>query len=429
LSSELATKAVISASQNRSDRDLITGRLAISSESEDSVYVSFAPGSLPLAKKIEVENSSRHSAPVTAVVRDGGVDPVSVGGAEGDTLRITAWTADGKSGVTMIKVPSKRPPSVVRTNPPRGRTDVPLNIIITVVFTEPINRGTVTASSLRLLRDGRVVPGKFFIHDEGWLVDFLPDDALLPRTSYNLVVTNEITDRNGSALEQLYSSSFMTGTERCTLEQSECQTGSIPPVKVVTGTVSEWTPAGVVPLRGAQVSAWIQEPGGGYMLNGIVTNEDGSYTIRSLPDALVIVGASSSGLEQHCSTYATTYGVNSVTADVLLSPRGRFAGVTQPGPSPLKGIVEVHPMEWFGAFPYGPPIPDVTIKWEAPEGFVALTATTDTSGVAVFCRVPSLPNTRLTITKSGFNGISFLMNTGEGAGGIWMGMTRQSQNH
>jgi hypothetical protein len=406
-----------------------TGPLAINAEAEDSVYVSLAPGSLPLAKKLEVENSSRHSAPVTAVVRDGGVDPVSVAGAEGDTLRITVWTSDGKSDAAMIKVPPKRPPSVVRTNPPRGRTDVPLNIIISVVFTEPINRGTVTASSLRLLRDGREVPGKFFIHDEGWLVDFLPDGALLPLTSYDLVVTNEITDHNGSALEQLYSSSFMTGTVRCTVEESECQTGSIPPVKVVTGTVSEWTPTGVIPLRGAQVSAWIQEPGGGYMLSGIVTNDDGSYTIRSLPDALVIVGASSPGLEQHCSTYATTYGVNSVTADVLLTPKGRFAGVTQPGPSPMiNRVVEIHPMEWFGALPWGPPIPGVTIEWEVPVGFVALTATTDSSGVAVVCRVPSFPNTRLTVTKSGFNGMSFLMNTGEGAGGIWMGMTRQSES-
>jgi len=59
-------------------------------------------------------------------------------------------------------VPDGVPPKVVRTDPPRGRTRVPLNVNIVIVFTEPIADITVTTDAFRLIHgEADDLPGLF----------------------------------------------------------------------------------------------------------------------------------------------------------------------------------------------------------------------------------------------------------------------------
>ncbi len=83
---------------------------------------------------------------------DGGLDPLPIPATIGDTLVISTYRDGIVLELYARAVPERKPPIIVRTDPPRGKTRVPLNSVIVVVFSEPVDDGTVTPTSVRLLR-------------------------------------------------------------------------------------------------------------------------------------------------------------------------------------------------------------------------------------------------------------------------------------
>src|SRR5207237_997939 len=68
-------------------------------------------------------------------------------------------TTEGSVIATVnTSVPSRRPPKIVRTIPGRGKTGVPLNKNIVVVFTEPVAESSL-AASVKLFRGNAAVSG------------------------------------------------------------------------------------------------------------------------------------------------------------------------------------------------------------------------------------------------------------------------------
>src|SRR5215208_769557 len=64
-------------------------------------------------------------------------------GAPGDTVELVVTNAAGAVLHRLfIGVPPSRPPVVVRTVPPKEKTDVPLNGRMEVVFSEPVDAGS-----------------------------------------------------------------------------------------------------------------------------------------------------------------------------------------------------------------------------------------------------------------------------------------------
>ncbi len=110
-------------------------------------YVSYPPGSQPEADTAVVLNRTRDLTTGGPMV-DGGLDPVPVPASIGDTLVITTY----RQGIIFERVerevPERNPPVIVRTDPPRGKTRVPLNSIVRIVFSEPVD-GNSTTPSLR----------------------------------------------------------------------------------------------------------------------------------------------------------------------------------------------------------------------------------------------------------------------------------------
>jgi Tol biopolymer transport system component len=194
----------------RADLTGLTGSLQVSAGTV--AYISAAPGTLPNAVTVGIRNRTRSGPEIIAPLLDGGFDPVGVEAEAGDEISLTVSVPDHGSISSIVKVPARRPPIIVRTEPSKGRTDVALNVQIAIVFSEPIEKSSVTSSSVSLTRDGNVVAGTVTLSADGLSAEFIPNADLTAGTAYTLTVARTIRDLDGDALEQPSVVEFKTGT-------------------------------------------------------------------------------------------------------------------------------------------------------------------------------------------------------------------------
>jgi hypothetical protein len=182
------------------------------------VYLSLPPGSVPGGTGATLVNRAT-GAVMSVTMRDGGFDPVPVGASAGDTLdlRVTmgglalGGTESAETVDLVMVVPERRPPVIVRTDPPPRRPDVPLNATLLVVFSEPLDPASVSTATVRLLLNGSPVPGSVALVDELRLrAVFTPDAPLQPGTDYVLSISQGILDLDGDAMPDSYSAAFTT---------------------------------------------------------------------------------------------------------------------------------------------------------------------------------------------------------------------------
>ena len=185
------------------------------------VYVSLPPGSIPEGDQITVMSRAT-GARITSALEKGGLDPLPVEAAESDTLDLEITLIGGTDTLYYISlVPLRRPPVVVRADPPPAKRDVPLNSVLILVFSEPIKSSTLTNTSVQLLQGGVPVPGSLaFADPENVVVVFTPAAPLAFATDYTLIATGELEDLNGEPLQATVSIAFSTET---TPEQSPGQ--------------------------------------------------------------------------------------------------------------------------------------------------------------------------------------------------------------
>jgi hypothetical protein len=190
---------------------------AASSAVATVVYVSLPPGTLPDSASVRIANLRTADA-VTPEVVAGGFDPIAIPAVAGDTLDVAVSAASGTTSHTQVVAVRARPPRVVRTNPPRGQTDVPLNAVIVIVISEPIDPNTVNPNGIRLRLGGDPVEGSLILDPSGVMVRFTPESPLLPNANYQLEVTRELADRTGAPLETAVTIPFTTAAPAVTPE-------------------------------------------------------------------------------------------------------------------------------------------------------------------------------------------------------------------
>jgi TolB protein len=174
-------------------------------------FVSAALNTYPGNAFVTIRNRTANTGSVTASVAAGGFDPVPVTAKAGDEIVLSVLTQAGDSlDLTMVKVPPRRPPTVVRTSPSKGRTDVALTVQIEIVFTEPVNPATVNQSTFGVFRGETAVPGSIAVSSDGLSATFTPVNALERNTSYSVVATTGIRDLDGDPLEEQTASTFTT---------------------------------------------------------------------------------------------------------------------------------------------------------------------------------------------------------------------------
>jgi N-acetylneuraminic acid mutarotase len=177
------------------------------------VYLSLPPGSIPGADSVRIEDvSTDPSLVVTALAWNGGFDPTAVAALVGDTLSVTVFAQGQALGPEAFVVRARRPPAVVRTAPPPGRTDVALNVVGTIVLSQPIDTTTVNSTTVQLLNGTTAVPAtRSVLTAEPWTIVIKPVGFLTANTTYTVVLGTGITDQTGDALADPVSFSFTTG--------------------------------------------------------------------------------------------------------------------------------------------------------------------------------------------------------------------------
>ena len=170
------------------------------------VYLSLPDGSIPQARRAAVTNRRTGSTLVLSV-EDGGWKAAELEAVEGDTILVGI---DQSSLVAARAVPEVSQPVVVRVVPPRGKRDVPLNARVYVAFSEPIDAGTVSPTSIRLVRDGTPVPGQVSVAADGLAATIDPDQDLAPSTDYQVSISAAVQDLDGDPAVPLVSQ-FSTG--------------------------------------------------------------------------------------------------------------------------------------------------------------------------------------------------------------------------
>lgn len=181
----------------------------------DQTFVSLPPGPLPGVVSVRIRNLAGGTTTPAIPVIDGGFDPVPVAAVAGDELELTFTDVEGAVSVAHATVPARRPPTVVRTNPPRGRPDVVFSISIrpTVVFSEPIDPETL-AGGVRLLTGGTEVNASVgLLPDQPWIAELVPASELEPGTTYELQIATDIRDLDGDALAEPVTVTFTTEGE------------------------------------------------------------------------------------------------------------------------------------------------------------------------------------------------------------------------
>lgn len=200
------------------------------------VYVSLPPASVPRGRTLEIRNG-RTGAERSAVLVQGGADPVAIDAEVGDALEVVATDSGGGRYEQVETVRARVAPRVVRTSPGPQKSDVPLNSIIQVVFSEPVTSQSA-AAGIQLRQGATVVAGQVrVVAGNPVLMEFVPDEPLAPATVYTLELNLGILDLGGDALAEAVSSSFTTAAPPLP-----------PPLPPPPGTWSPTVPAGIPPM-------------------------------------------------------------------------------------------------------------------------------------------------------------------------------------
>jgi hypothetical protein len=204
-----------------------TALASVAADESRVAYVSVSPGTLQGALSVRIRNVTTGALPLDAVpVIDGGFDPVIVSASPGDRIDFAVRQSGGTITHVTFVVPVRRPPVVVRTNPPKGRTDVALSIRPLVVFSEPIDAQSIGPATIRLLGNGMPVSGTIHITGENPLTaEFIPDAPLEAFADYEFVLTTGIRDVHGDALDDEVRVAFTTGAGASGLQVSNVTTG------------------------------------------------------------------------------------------------------------------------------------------------------------------------------------------------------------
>ena len=279
------------------------------------VYVSVTAGTAPGGSVATIHRVG-DALPITTRVIDGGVDPVQVAAQTGDSIDVVVFDSGGNTVYQLrVGVTAARPPVVVRTDPPRKKTDVPVNAALVVVFSEPVAGASLNPASVQLRTGQSAVSGTLRFVDSTLdathvTAEFVADAPLSANTEYQFIVTRQIRDLDGDALAAPDTTTFTTG---------ESVTG--PPASIQTSPDSF-----LVLLQGAtyQLSATVRDAAG-----NILTTEPVAWS-SSDPS---IVAVSSTGhitalAEGFSVVTATVEGLSDVLYMRVITPLGPPASVT-----------------------------------------------------------------------------------------------------
>ncbi len=236
-------------------------------------YVSLRPGGVPNGLSATIRIGAQ-GVPTEAAVVEGGFDPVGLAASAGDTAFVVITRANGAPPVSGYQVISAvRRPTIIRTSPPEGKRDVPLNAIIVIVFSEPVDPATLDSATIQLTRNAAQVAGRVRPNGTGgFRAEFDPDSLLAPNTDYRLTVLNGIKDLSGAPVDSVpLDVTFTSGTAAV--------------ARAVSGTVSGLTGSGLVLHLNAIEDLPVGSNGSFTFASRLAEGDAVTVTVSALPSA------------------------------------------------------------------------------------------------------------------------------------------------
>jgi Tol biopolymer transport system component len=173
------------------------------------VFVSARPGAFPGGARALLGREGAAASSSVPIV-GGGIDATSLVASTGDKIVLTVIDSAGGRRVETGTARAPARPRVVRTSPASHRSDVPLNIVIEVAFSAPMDTASVSAA-LRLRQGGTLIPGAVAFRDaDRTSAAFVPDAALEPGREYALELGGTVRDVLGQVIDASVVTTFST---------------------------------------------------------------------------------------------------------------------------------------------------------------------------------------------------------------------------
>lgn len=318
---------------------------ATASVTDWRVFVSLPPGTNPTGASALVRNRRTGDSVQTAVVA-GGFDPISVAAIDGDTVEVFI---DRRLQSQTI-VSTARRPIVVRTEPPPRKRDQPLNAAIVIVFSEPVDSGSLTPTTVRVVGRGGAVPGSISLLPGGVSAIFRPSGPLAANSSYKIIVSTGVRDLEGLAPDTTAIVPFTTGRSA---------TGAPASLTVHPDTI--WIPAGTT----YQMTATVRDAAGTALFDQPVSwfvdtvsasiSPTGVFTAQAAGNHLIVARVD--------ALTATAYaGVRPSAAESLsIAPRSGTVGVAD------TLVLAATVFDSAGA-----PIPGTVVTWRTSDSTVGI---------------------------------------------------------
>jgi RHS repeat-associated protein len=164
--------------------------------------------------------------------------------------------------------PDVVPPAIVIASPFQGAQNVPLNAVVMLQMSQPVDPGTVNSSTLTLENgsNGQTVPGTYSVSPDGLTITFVPGFPLAASSGYYVNFPGAgfgtgISDLAGNSLQGISPINFTTGT---TASASAPQVTGVSPANGTTA----------VPIN-AQVVIQFNEPVDAAKLSGVTLSAGG----------------------------------------------------------------------------------------------------------------------------------------------------------
>jgi YD repeat-containing protein len=131
------------------------------------------------------------------------------------TIKDSSGNALGGSGTsfsfTTAFAPDTTAPQVLGVSPTNGATAVPLNALVVLTFSKPLDPVSVS-TGFQVEDAGQPVAGGMALSNGNQQITFTPQGGLAANTTYTVVVPAQITDVGGLALANPATFTFVSGT-------------------------------------------------------------------------------------------------------------------------------------------------------------------------------------------------------------------------
>ena len=252
------------------------------------------------------------------------------------TLTVTATDAGGNqaNATRPLTVLDVVPPAVTAIVPAGGAADVAVSTTVSVQFSEPIDRATVTAASMRLTTGTSAVPVTFAFADNDRLVTMTPGAPLAFGAPHAITIETAVSDPAGNRVAEAVTSVFTTRAADVTSPRVSVIQPPDNAVDVPNGSYIEVTftepidPATITPAS-FRVSA------GGAALAGAFTVSTGDSVVRftplqPLPFAAVVVTELTAGIADPSGNPLVDAAGGPLTQPVTFTFLTASFGITRP---------------------------------------------------------------------------------------------------